>query len=153
MGRDLGISVIYQELNLIPDLSVAKNIYLGREPLLPGLLRRVDWARVESESREVIKRLDANIDVRVPVRSLSVADQQMVEIARALAAHPSFMLLDAPLAGIDPIAVNEIRSLIGHLKERGIGVLITDHNVRETLDIVDRAYILHDGKVLMEGKP
>jgi len=76
-----------------------------------------------------------------------------VEIARALASDPSFMLLDEPLAGIDPIAVSSIRELITHLKDRGIGVLITDHNVRETLDIVDRAYILHDGKVLMEGKP
>jgi lipopolysaccharide export system ATP-binding protein len=76
-----------------------------------------------------------------------------VEIARALAARPSFILLDEPLAGIDPIAVGEIRELVLHLKDRGIGVLITDHNVRETLDLVDRAYILHDGRVLMEGTP
>ena len=75
----------------------------------------------------------------------------MVEIARALAARPSFILLDEPLAGIDPIAVGEIRELVLHLKRRRIGVLITDHNVRETLDLVDRAYILHDGIVLMEG--
>lgn len=80
-------------------------------------------------------------------------ERRRVEIARALAADPSFILLDEPLAGIDPIAVDDIRDLVSHLKDRGIGVLITDHNVRETLDIVDRAYILHDGRVLMEGAP
>ena len=76
-----------------------------------------------------------------------------MEIARALASHPSYILLDEPLAGIDPIAVGEIRDLVSHLKDRGIGVLITDHNVRETLQIIDRAYIMHDGQVLMEGRP
>ncbi len=76
-----------------------------------------------------------------------------MEIARALASRPHFILLDEPLAGIDPIAVGEIRELVSHLKDRGIGVLITDHNVRETLDLVDRAYIIHDGAVLMEGVP
>jgi len=76
-----------------------------------------------------------------------------VEIARALASKPHFILLDEPLAGIDPIAVAEIRELVSHLKDRGIGVLITDHNVQETLSIVDRAYIIHDGTVLMEGPP
>jgi len=76
-----------------------------------------------------------------------------VEIARALATQPAYILLDEPLAGIDPIAVSEIRDLVSHLKHRGIGVLITDHNVRETLEIIDRAYIMHDGQVLMEGRP
>jgi lipopolysaccharide export system ATP-binding protein len=90
---------------------------------------------------------------RTPAIALSGGERRRVEIARALAAPPSFMLLDEPLAGIDPIAVNDIRELISHLKDRGIGVLITDHNVRETLDIVDRAYILHDGRVLMDGAP
>ena len=85
--------------------------------------------------------------------ALSGGERRRVEIARALASQPSFMLLDEPLAGIDPIAVGEIRDLISHLKDRGIGALITEHNVRETLDIVDRAYILHDGSVLMEGAP
>jgi len=79
--------------------------------------------------------------------------RRRVEISRALASQPHFMLLDEPLAGIDPIALNDIRELVSHLKDRGIGVLITDHNVRETLDIVDRAYIIHNGQVLMEGKP
>ncbi|MEQ1867063.1 MAG: LPS export ABC transporter ATP-binding protein, partial [Micropepsaceae bacterium] len=79
--------------------------------------------------------------------------RRRVEIARALATQPSFMLLDEPFAGIDPIAIGEIRKLVHHLKERGIGVLITDHNVRETLDIIDRAYIIHDGEVMTEGTP
>ena len=83
--------------------------------------------------------------------TLSGGERRRVEIARALAAEPSLILLDEPLAGIDPIAVNDIRTLIGHLKDRGIGVLITDHNVRDMLEIVDRAYILHDGRILMTG--
>jgi lipopolysaccharide export system ATP-binding protein len=85
--------------------------------------------------------------------ALSGGERRRVEIARALASQPSFMLLDEPLAGIDPIAVAEIRELVSHLKDRGIGVLITEHNVRETLELVDRAYILHNGSVLMEGRP
>jgi lipopolysaccharide export system ATP-binding protein len=88
---------------------------------------------------------------RTPSPALSGGERRRVEIARALACRPQFMLLDEPLAGIDPIAVGEIRNLIRYLKTKGIGVLITDHNVRDCLDIVDRAYILHDGKVLMEG--
>ena len=90
---------------------------------------------------------------RAPAMALSGGERRRVEIARALATQPHFILLDEPLAGIDPIAVADIRDLIGHLKDRGIGVLITDHNVRETLEIVDRAYILHAGQVLMEGLP
>jgi lipopolysaccharide export system ATP-binding protein len=90
---------------------------------------------------------------RTPAIALSGGERRRVEIARALASRPSFMLLDEPLAGIDPIAVDEIRDLVFHLKDRGIGVLITDHNVRETLDLIDRAYILHEGRVLMEGHP
>ena len=85
--------------------------------------------------------------------ALSGGERRRLEIARALASQPNFILLDEPLAGIDPIAVGEIRSLVSQLKHRGLGVLITDHNVRETLDITDRAYILHGGTVLMEGTP
>jgi lipopolysaccharide export system ATP-binding protein len=85
--------------------------------------------------------------------ALSGGERRRCEIARALATQPNFILLDEPLAGIDPIAVNDIRALVAHLKDRGIGVLITDHNVRDTLKIVDRAYILHEGQVLMEGAP
>ena len=90
---------------------------------------------------------------RAPAISLSGGERRRVEIARCLAAQPSYVLLDEPFAGVDPLAVADIRSLVRHLKDRGIGVLITDHNVRETLEIVDRAYILHDGAVLMTGTP
>ena len=90
---------------------------------------------------------------RTPAIALSGGERRRVEIARALASQPAFMLLDEPLAGIDPIAVHDIRDLVYHLKDRGIGVLITDHNVRDTLDMVERAYILHEGMVLMQGAP
>ena len=90
---------------------------------------------------------------RTPAIALSGGERRRVEIARALASRPHFILLDKPLAGIDPIAVNDIRELISQLRTRDIGVLITDHNVRDTLGIVDRAYILHDGKVMAEGTP
>ncbi len=85
--------------------------------------------------------------------TLSGGERRRLEIARSLATDPAFILLDEPLAGIDPIAVNDIKNLISHLKERNIGILITDHNVREALDIVDRAYIIYDGKILMDGIP
>jgi len=88
---------------------------------------------------------------RAPALSLSGGERRRVEIARCLASRPRYLLLDEPFAGIDPIAVGEIRALVTDLKKRGIGILITDHNVRETLEIVDRAYILHDGRVLMSG--
>ena len=88
-----------------------------------------------------------------PSVALSGGERRRVEIARCLATHPSYILLDEPFAGIDPIAVGEIRDLVRHLKDRGIGVLITDHNVRDALEVIDRAYILHDGRVLKEGTP
>jgi len=90
---------------------------------------------------------------RAPAMALSGGERRRVEIARALATQPHFLLLDEPFAGIDPIALSDIRDLVVHLRDRGLGVLITDHNVRATLEIVDRAYIIHDGKVLMEGQP
>ena len=90
---------------------------------------------------------------RAPALALSGGERRRVEIARALAANPRYLLLDEPFAGVDPISVGDIRNLVADLKNRGLGVLITDHNVRETLDIVDRAYILHDGQVLMSGTP
>jgi lipopolysaccharide export system ATP-binding protein len=90
---------------------------------------------------------------RAPALALSGGERRRVEIARALAAEPKYLLLDEPFAGVDPISVGDIRHLVTDLTKRGIGVLITDHNVRETLEIVDRAYILHDGQVLMSGSP
>ena len=90
---------------------------------------------------------------RTPSLALSGGERRRVEIARAIACRPHFMLLDEPLAGIDPIAVSEIRDLVGHLKHRGIGVLITDHNVRETLKIVDKVYIVNEGTIFFQGLP
>jgi lipopolysaccharide export system ATP-binding protein len=85
--------------------------------------------------------------------ALSGGERRRCEIARALASQPSFILLDEPLAGIDPVAIDDIRKLVIHMRDKGIGILITDHNVREALDLIDRAYIIHDGVVLMEGTP
>ena len=120
-GRDLGISVIYQELNLVPDLSVAKNIFLGREPVLPGIMRRVDWARVEQESRAIMERLDVKIDVNAPIRSLSVADQQMVEIARALAFDCKILVMDEPTSSLSGHEIEELFKAVNLLREQGVG--------------------------------
>ncbi|MDP7641142.1 MAG: ATP-binding cassette domain-containing protein, partial [Alphaproteobacteria bacterium] len=129
-----GLSV---ENNIRAVLEVAEPVREKREILLDELLAEFSITHLR----------------RTPALALSGGERRRVEIARALASKPSFMLLDEPLAGIDPIAVAEIRELVAHLKDRGIGVLLTDHNVRETLEIVDRAYILYEGAVLMEGKP
>jgi lipopolysaccharide export system ATP-binding protein len=112
-----------------------------------------DRDRREAALDELLAEFSVTHLRRTPSLALSGGERRRVEIARALASHPHFILLDEPLAGIDPIAVNDIRELVSQLKDRGIGVLITDHNVRETLDIVDRAYILHNGTVLMDGAP
>jgi len=115
---------------------------------------------VVKDRDERMARLDQLLDEfsitrlrKSPALALSGGERRRVEIARALAAAPSIMLLDEPFAGIDPISIADIRELVAHLKDRDIGVLITDHNVRETLDIVDRACIIYDGKVLFEGTP
>jgi lipopolysaccharide export system ATP-binding protein len=112
-------------------------------------VRRRRAARLDS----LLSEFSLNHLRRSPALTLSGGERRRVEIARALASEPSFMLLDEPLAGIDPINIADIRDLVAHLKDRGLGVLITDHNVRDTLDIIDRAYILHEGQVLMEGPP
>ena len=143
----LGIGYLPQEASIFRGLSVANNIR--------SIIEVVEPIR---EQREILlDDLLAEFSIshlrRTPALALSGGERRRVEIARALASKPQFMLLDEPLAGIDPIALNDIRDLVLHLKNRGIGVLITDHNVRETLEIVDRAYIMHDGMVLMEGTP
>ena len=112
----------------------------------------------KQEKREIIlEALLAEFSIthlrRTPALALSGGERRRIELARALASNPHFVLLDEPFAGIDPIAIGDIRDLVSHLKNRGIGVLITDHNVRETLDVIDRAYIIHDGNMLMEGAP
>ena len=128
-------------------MSVEDNIRAVLEIVEPMRDRR------EALLDDLLSEFSVNHLRRTPALALSGGERRRVEIARALASQPSFMLLDEPLAGIDPIAVAEIRTLVSHLRDRGIGVLITEHNVQETLKIVDRAYILHEGKVLMEGSP
>ena len=142
-----GIGYLPQEASIFRGMSVEDNIMAvlavvardaaSRTARLDGLLGDFSIAHLR----------------KVPAMALSGGERRRVEIARALATRPSYILLDEPLAGIDPIAVNDIRDIISHLKDRGIGVLITDHNVRDTLEIVDRAYILHEGEVLREGSP
>lgn len=144
-GRDMGISVIYQELNLVPDLSVAKNIFLGREPVLPGVLRRVDWARVESESREVMRRLDVKIDVHAPIRALSVADQQMIEIARALAFDCKILVMDEPTSSLSEHEIGELFKAVKRLREQGVGIIYISHRLDEVHEIGDRVTVLRDG--------
>jgi lipopolysaccharide export system ATP-binding protein len=143
----LGIGYLPQEPSIFRGLSVEKNIRAVLEAVDPDRDRR------EAVLDDLLAEFSITHLRRTPAIALSGGERRRVEIARALASQPAFMLFDEPLAGIDPIAVNDIRDLILHLKTRGIGVLITDHNVRETLGTVDRAYILHDGAVLMEGKP
>ncbi len=143
----LGLGYLPQEASIFRGLTVEQNIRAALEVVEPEADRRA----------AMLDELLAEFGIahlrRAPALALSGGERRRCEIARALATHPSYILLDEPLAGIDPIAVGEIRDLVKHLKDRGIGVLITDHNVRETLEIIDRAYILHDGKVLMEGNP
>jgi lipopolysaccharide export system ATP-binding protein len=143
----LGIGYLPQEASIFRGLSVEQNIRSVLEVVEP--LKDAREAALEA----LLGEFSITHLRRAPAMALSGGERRRVEIARALATQPHFVLLDEPLAGIDPIAVNDIRELVAHLKDRGIGVLITDHNVRETLETVDRAYILHEGRVLMEGRP
>jgi lipopolysaccharide export system ATP-binding protein len=141
----LGIGYLPQEASIFRGLTVEENILAVLEMVEPNKKeRQLQLDALLEEFR--ITRLRKSPSMR-----LSGGERRRVEIARALASRPSFMLLDEPFAGIDPIAVGDIRALVRHLTERGIGVLITDHNVRETLDLVSRAYIIHDGTVLTHG--
>ena len=143
----LGIGYLPQEASIFRGLNVEQNVMAALEVVESRLDRR------EAMLDELLAEFGISHLRRAPSLALSGGERRRLEIARALASHPNYILLDEPLAGIDPIAVGEIRDLISHLKHRGIGVLITDHNVRETLEIVDRAYIMHGGQVLMEGAP
>jgi lipopolysaccharide export system ATP-binding protein len=142
-----GIGYLPQEASIFRGLSVEQNIRAILEIVEPNRDAR------EATLDSLLAEFSITHLRRAPALALSGGERRRCEIARALATQPHFILLDEPLAGIDPIAVGDIRELIGHLKDRGIGVLITDHNVRETLEIVDRGYILHDGQVLMQGEP
>jgi lipopolysaccharide export system ATP-binding protein len=141
----LGIGYLPQEASIFRGLTVEENILAVLETVEPSKHER--QIQLDALLEEFhITRLRTSPSMR-----LSGGERRRVEIARSLATRPSFMLLDEPFAGIDPIAVNDIRALVRHLTQRGIGVLITDHNVRETLDLVSRAYIIHDGMVLTHG--
>ncbi|WP_292289055.1 LPS export ABC transporter ATP-binding protein [Marivita sp.] len=143
----MGIGYLPQEMSIFRGMSVEDNITAILDISQPDRHKR----------RERLEELLGEFSIehlrRAPALALSGGERRRVEIARCLAADPKYLLLDEPFAGVDPISVGDIRHLVADLKKRGIGVLITDHNVRETLEIVDRAYILHDGKVLMSGSP
>lgn len=143
----LGIGYLPQEASIFRTLSVENNIRAILE------IKFEDKKKQDEMLEQLLNEFSISHLRNSPALALSGGERRRLEIARALASQPNFILLDEPLAGIDPIAVGEIRELVSHLKNRGLGVLITDHNVRETLDIIDRAYILHDGTMLMEGTP
>ena len=143
----LGIGYLPQESSIFRGLSVEDNIRAVLE------LSEPDRKRRESELRELLDEFSISHLRHSPAVALSGGERRRVEIARALATHPQIMLLDEPFAGIDPIAIGDIRKLVRQLTARGIGVLVTDHNVRETLELIDRALIIHEGEVLTEGTP
>ncbi|MBL4758228.1 MAG: LPS export ABC transporter ATP-binding protein [Rhizobiales bacterium] len=143
----LGIGYLPQEASIFRGLSVEANIRAVLEISEPNRRKRNE--RLD----ELLEEFNITRLRKSPSIALSGGERRRVEIARALASNPSFMLLDEPFAGVDPIAIGDIRNLVRHLTKRGIGVLITDHNVRETLDLIDRAYIIYEGSVLMEGTP
>ncbi len=143
----LGIGYLPQEMSIFRGLSVQDNI----SAVLDITVKHRHQRRERLE--ELLSEFSIEHLRRAPALALSGGERRRVEIARCLAAEPRYLLLDEPFAGVDPISVGDIRHLVADLKNRGIGVLITDHNVRETLEIVDRAYILHEGRVLMSGTP
>jgi len=143
----LGIGYLPQEASIFRGLNVEDNIRAVLEAVEPDKRKR------EAELDSLLDEFNITRLRKSPSIALSGGERRRCEIARALGGRPNFMLLDEPFAGIDPIAVGDIQDLVLHLKSRGIGVLITDHNVRETLSLIDRAYIIHSGQVLMEGTP
>lgn len=147
MRARMGVGYLPQESSIFRGLSVADNMMVVLETVYKN----------SEDAEKYLDELLAEFSIShlkyVPAVALSGGERRRLEIARALASRPKFILLDEPLAGIDPVAVADIKYLISHLKDKHIGVLITDHNVREMLEIVDRAYIMYDGKVLMEGGP
>jgi len=143
----LGLGYLPQESSIFRGLTVEDNIRAVLEVVEP------DYNTRENMLNELLAEFGITHLRQAPSIALSGGERRRLEIARALASQPHFVLLDEPFAGIDPIALGDIRDLVVHLRDRGIGVLITDHNVRATLEIVDRAYIIHDGRVLMQGTP
>jgi lipopolysaccharide export system ATP-binding protein len=143
----MGLGYLPQEASIFRGMTVEENVRAVVE------LRQPDDQKARETARRLLEELHIDHLKASPAISLSGGERRRVEIARALASEPAFMLLDEPFAGIDPMAIADIREVIGYLKARGIGILITDHNVRETLNIIDRAAIIHAGEVLFEGTP
>jgi lipopolysaccharide export system ATP-binding protein len=143
----LGVGYLPQEASIFRGLSVEENIYAVLE------VNGVKEDKIEASLDQLLANLSIEHIRKSPSISISGGERRKLEIARALAASPSFILLDEPFAGIDPLAVAEMKEIIFALKKRGIGVIITDHNVRDTLPVSDYAYILNDGEILIEGKP
>jgi lipopolysaccharide export system ATP-binding protein len=143
----MGLGYLPQEASIFRGMTVAQNVMAVVE------LREKSQTAARATVDRLLEELHITHIKNSPAQALSGGERRRVEIARALASEPSFMLLDEPFAGIDPLAIADIREVIGYLKRRGIGILITDHNVRETLDIIDRASIIHSGEVLFEGSP
>ena len=143
----LGLGYLPQEASIFRGLTVEQN--------LRAVVELVEKSKDRQQKLidDLLNEFNITHIRNAPALALSGGERRRVEIARALATGPAFMLLDEPFAGIDPLAIADIRDLVMHLKDRGLGVLITDHNVRETLDIIDRAYIIHEGEVLIEGAP
>ena len=143
----MGLAYLPQETSIFRGLNVEDNIKSILDISTP----------IKSERQAKLEKLLSDFRIghlrRTPALALSGGERRRVEIARALATDPKYILLDEPFAGVDPISINDVRNLVTELKSQGIGVLITDHNVRDTLMIVDRAYILHDGRVIVSGKP
>lgn len=155
-----GIARTFQNIRLFSELSVLDNVKVGlhnhyKYSTIAGILRLPAYRKAEKEmdakAMELLKVFNLQNEWDYKASNLPYGKQRKLEIARALATEPAFILLDEPFAGIDPIAVADIQVLVKHLAKRGIGVLITDHNVRETLSIVDKAYILNEGKIMVEG--
>ena len=149
----MGLSYLPQEASIFRKLNVEENIRAVLELQLDANGKPLRAARIDEQLEALLRDLSIEKLRDSPAPSLSGGERRRVEIARALATQPRFILLDEPFAGVDPIAVIEIQRIISFLKSRGIGVLITDHNVRETLGICDRAYIISEGRVLAEGTP
>ncbi|QUD86247.1 LPS export ABC transporter ATP-binding protein [Phenylobacterium montanum] len=143
----MGVGYLPQEASIFRGMSVEQNVMAVAE------MREPDRRKAKALVTELLEELRISHLRASPAVSLSGGERRRVEIARALASEPDFMLLDEPFAGIDPLAISDIREVIAYLKNRGIGILITDHNVRETLEIIDRASIIHAGRVLFEGPP
>jgi lipopolysaccharide export system ATP-binding protein len=143
----MGVGYLPQEASIFRGMTVEQNVMAVVE------MRQKDQRKAREQVTQILEELRITHIRKSPAVALSGGERRRVEIARALASEPSFMLLDEPFAGIDPLAISDIREVVSYLKNRGIGILITDHNVRETLQMVDRASIIHAGEVLFEGAP